>query len=104
MIRRLVTAGAAGAAMMLGLVGLGSVASAAPAPLLLTLSQGQAFAILGASCGGIQEQGYVTGFDPTTGTSTTIGRSPFVNTGSQSFPTPSAAHSDGTHDWVLVLQ
>ena len=67
MIRRLVTAGAAGAAMMLGLVGLGSVASAAPAPLLLTLSQGQAFAILGASCGGIQEQGYVTGFDPTTG-------------------------------------
>ena len=53
--------------MALGLVGLGSVASATSTPLLLSLSQGQAFAILGASCGGIQEQGYVTGFDPTTG-------------------------------------
>jgi len=39
-------------------------------------------------------------FDPT-GTSTAIGF--FPNTGSQNFTTPSTAHSDGTHDWVLVL-
>jgi hypothetical protein len=66
-MRRLVTAGVAVAAMTLGLVGLGSVAVAASAPVVLTLSQGQAFTILGASCGGIQESGYATGFDPTTG-------------------------------------
>ena len=41
-------------------------------------------------------------YDPTTGTSTTIGS--FSNSGSQNFLTPSAAHADGTHDWVLVLQ
>jgi len=66
-IRKLVTVGVAVAAMTLSLVGLDSAASAASAPLLLTLSQGQAFAILGASCGGIQEHSYVTGFDPSTG-------------------------------------
>jgi hypothetical protein len=43
-------------------------------------------------------------YDPTTGNSTVINGSPFANSGSQSFTTPSTAHSDGTHDWVLVLQ
>jgi len=38
-----------------------------PKPLSLYLPQGDAFAILGASCGGIQEQVYATGFDPVTG-------------------------------------
>ena len=38
-----------------------------PNPLSLILPQGDAFAILGASCGGIQEQVYATGFDPVTG-------------------------------------
>lgn len=33
----------------------------------LRLSQAAAFAILGASCGGIQEQAYATGFDPVSG-------------------------------------
>ena len=40
---------------------LAPVASAA-APIRLVLSQGAAFSILGASCGGIQEQVYATGF------------------------------------------
>jgi hypothetical protein len=38
-----------------------------PTPLDLVLPQGDAFAILGHSCGGIQEQVYATGFDPVTG-------------------------------------
>ncbi len=42
-------------------------------------------------------------YDPTTGNSTAISGSPFTNSGSQNFTTPSTAHSDGTHDWVLVL-
>ena len=66
MNRKIVTVGVAVAAMTLSLVGLGGAASATSAPLLLSLGQSQAFAILGASCGGIQEHSYVTGFDPTT--------------------------------------
>jgi len=42
-------------------------------------------------------------YDPTTGNSTAITGSPFANSGSQSFTTPTTAHSDTTHDWVLVL-
>ncbi len=38
-----------------------------PKPAGLTVPQGTAFAYLGHSCGGIQEQVYVTGFDPATG-------------------------------------
>jgi hypothetical protein len=38
-----------------------------PQPAGLILPQGDAFAILGHSCGGIQEQMYATGFDPATG-------------------------------------
>src|SRR5262249_24208151 len=36
-------------------------------PAKLLLPQSSAFAILGHSCGGIKEQAYVTGFDPTSG-------------------------------------
>ena len=43
-------------------------------------------------------------YDPTTGTSVPISGSPFPNTGTQTFTTPTTAHADGTHDWVLVLQ
>lgn len=38
-----------------------------PQPVRLQLSQGSAFAIIGYDCGGIQEQVYLTGFDPTNG-------------------------------------
>ena len=66
MIRKLVTAAVAVAAGTGLLVGLGGVASADPAPVALSLSQGQAFAILGRSCGGIQETVTANGFDPAT--------------------------------------
>ena len=38
-----------------------------PTPLRLLVPQSNAFAILGHSCGGIREQAYATGFDPTSG-------------------------------------
>jgi len=41
-------------------------------------------------------------YDPTTGNSTQIGS--VANSGTHNFTTPSGAHSDGTADWVLVLQ
>jgi hypothetical protein len=40
-------------------------------------------------------------YDPTTGSSTTIGS--FPNSGTQTFTTPGTSHADGTHDWVLVV-
>jgi hypothetical protein len=40
-------------------------------------------------------------YDPTTGVYTTIGT--FANTGSKQFSSP-GTHSDGTDDWVLLLQ
>ncbi len=43
-------------------------------------------------------------FDPTTGTYTTISGSPFANSGSRSFSPPSTSHSDGSRDWLLVLE
>ena len=49
----------------LSVVGFASTAQAAPTQL--SLSQSAAFAILGHSCGGIQEQAYATGFDASTG-------------------------------------
>jgi large repetitive protein len=67
MIRKLVTAAVAVAGGAGLLVGVGGVASADPAPVALYLSQSQAFAILGASCGGIQEVVTTNGFDPATG-------------------------------------
>jgi len=57
---------AASAATVLGLIGLTSTtASAAPTSLLVP--QSTAFAILGHSCGGIQEKTYGSAFDVTTG-------------------------------------
>ena len=43
------------------------VSSAAAAPVPLVLPQSSAFALLGRSCGGIQEKAYATGFDAATG-------------------------------------
>jgi IPT/TIG domain-containing protein len=51
-------------ALILLAVGV-STATAAPVPLLLP--QSTAFSVLGHSCGGIQEKGYATGFDATSG-------------------------------------
>jgi hypothetical protein len=45
----------------------GKASTASPTPVSLILPQSNAFAILGHSCGGIQEKAYVTGFDPATG-------------------------------------
>jgi chitodextrinase len=42
-------------------------------------------------------------FDVTAGTYQTISGSPFANTGTRQFTTP-GNHSDGTNDWVLVLE
>ena len=67
MIRKLVTAAVAVAAGGGLLVGLGGMAAADPAPVALNLSQGQAFAVLGRSCGGIQETVTTNGFDPVAG-------------------------------------
>lgn len=66
MLRRLLGAGCGAAALLVGLSGAGSGA-AASTPLSLVLSQSSAFAALGYSCGGIAEQAYASGFDPTTG-------------------------------------
>ncbi len=43
-------------------------------------------------------------YDPTNGTYSTISGSPFSNTGSRQFIPPSGNHTDGTSDWVLILQ
>jgi hypothetical protein len=62
-MRRLLAGLLAGGAVF---AALASSASAAAATQLV-LPQGTAFAILGHSCGGIQERVYATGFDPSTG-------------------------------------
>jgi hypothetical protein len=62
--RRTTAVGALACALILGGVAA-LTASAAPAALLLP--QSTAFAILGHSCGGIQEKAYATGFDPASG-------------------------------------
>ena len=62
-MRRLLAGLLAGGAVC---AALASSAAAATATQLV-LPQGTAFAILGHSCGGIQEQAYATGFDPTSG-------------------------------------
>ena len=71
MIRRLAVRGLAGAGMALALALLSSPSQAA-AGIQLLLPQGPAFAILGHSCGGIQEKAYATGFDATSGYPTGI--------------------------------
>jgi hypothetical protein len=42
-------------------------------------------------------------YDPTSGTYLPITGSPFANAGTQTF-TPPGGHSDGTTDWVLVME
>src|SRR5947209_522147 len=49
------------------LVVLAFAPAASAAPTQLVLPQGNAFAVLGYSCGGIQEQNYAAGFDSTSG-------------------------------------
>lgn len=46
---------------------MGTGGATAGSPISLLVSQGTAFAVLGHSCGGIQEQALATGFDPATG-------------------------------------
>src|SRR5690242_2346991 len=56
------------AAASIGLTGVVSGGSAgASSPIQLLLSQSAAFAVLGHSCGGIQEQAFATGFDAASG-------------------------------------
>ncbi len=56
------------AALSCALIACAAVASAAvAAPVALVLPQSAAFSVLGASCGGIQEKTYATGFDATSG-------------------------------------
>jgi len=60
--------------------------------------------MLSVNIGGFSKPMTAFWYDPTTGNSTAINGSPFANRGSQSFTTPSMARTDGTYDWVLVLQ
>jgi len=53
-------------ACSLGVLGLSASAIGA-GPVWLGLPQSTAFALLGRSCGGIQEKSYATGFDPASG-------------------------------------
>ncbi|HVT78137.1 MAG TPA: IPT/TIG domain-containing protein [Acidimicrobiales bacterium] len=55
------------ALVSLGLVTVGVLPAAASSPVQLVVPQSNAFAILGHSCGGIQEQVYANGFDPSSG-------------------------------------
>jgi hypothetical protein len=66
-VRKLLVLLAAVAMTVFGLVGVEGVASATTTPIALTLPQGTAFGILGASCGGIQETVSSTGFDSSSG-------------------------------------
>ena len=70
MLRSHVRAAAMAALLLAGLVPATSAAAATATALMLP--QSTAFSILGASCGGIQEQVSATGFDATTGYPTGI--------------------------------
>ncbi len=61
MARKVALGVVASAVVLVGVLGIGSAAGAATTTRLL-LGQGQAFAVLGHSCGGIQEKVYATGF------------------------------------------
>jgi hypothetical protein len=61
---RNIVLGALGCAVIVLALG---ASTAAAAPVSLLLPQSTAFSFLGHSCGGIQEQSYATGFDPSTG-------------------------------------
>lgn len=107
MISKSLTAGVAVLAMSAGLAGFGGVAGAASTPTALDLTQSQAFSILGASCGGIQETVYANGFDPTSGFPTGVvdlktscggsGRGGGYHT------TTYTASADVTWDWTATV-
>jgi hypothetical protein len=61
--RRGVLAVVAAVVLVLGVAGAANAAT----PISLLVPQSTAFAVLGHSCGGIQEQAYATGFDATSG-------------------------------------
>ena len=63
---RRILAGVVAGGTLLGTLVL-ATASASASPIQLVLTQNQAFGILGYWCGGISEQVFATGFDPTTG-------------------------------------
>ena len=62
MVRRMSIGVSSLAAVMLGMVWVGSAAAAA-SPIQLLVPQGTAFSILHYDCGGIKEQAYANGFD-----------------------------------------
>ena len=104
---RTLTAGVAVLAMSAGLAGFGGVAGATSTPTALDLTQSQAFAILGASCGGIQETVFANGFDPTSGFPTGV-----VNLktscggsgrGGGYHSTTYTASADVTWDWTATV-
>jgi hypothetical protein len=64
MVRRIL---ASAVVVTVALVGAAPAVRAATAPMPLLVSQGTAFAVLGHSCGGIQEQAFATGFDAVSG-------------------------------------
>jgi hypothetical protein len=75
-VRQSLTAGAVALSAALTVAGVGALEVVAGGPagavgpgstIPLVVDQGTAFSYLGHSCGGIQEQNYATGFDPTTG-------------------------------------
>jgi hypothetical protein len=65
-VRKFVTGVSSVAIAFFGFFALADTASAATT-IQLNLPQGTAFSILGYDCGGITEQVYATGFDPTSG-------------------------------------
>ena len=66
MVRRMMLIAAGVVIVLSGLIATGAPASASSTTALV-LPQGSAFAVLGHSCGGIQEKAYATGFDGTSG-------------------------------------
>ena len=54
-------------ALVSGVIGMAVLPASAATPISLLLPQGNAFSILGHSCGGIQETAYATGFSSTGG-------------------------------------
>ena len=67
MVRKVIGGLVALCLMVPALAMVGGSASAAGTTFTLDLSQGAAFSLLGYDCGGINEQSYATGFDPTSG-------------------------------------
>jgi hypothetical protein len=67
MIRRLLVVAVASLALVASSLVAMALPAGASSPVSLLVDQGTAFGYLGHSCGGIQEQVFATGFDPTSG-------------------------------------